>query len=280
MNSGLNQNPIARPDENQAISEPETDAAYSANERAGNQHDYGAENAEEHGQVDTKESPWYEGLSEELLSEKDRQYKSLEEYVRANGNLRAMLSKKAEDYAASLRPEKPVDYVPEMGTETLREAGIADESVSGFQEVAHKVGLSPDQFNALLKWTVSRNAEIDTQIDEQLKGEVAALRRDWGEQYTENRQAAHRTGEQTELGRLLKELGVASHPAAIRTLYEVSQYRPSYDDVHRTGNSADIQSRIKEINRKLIYGEVAQGSSDHQALMRERDDLTRQKLRR
>lgn len=131
-------------------------------------------------------------------------YPTLTEMMRGHGNMAKMLSQrqalkppapdaKPEEIAAWNKamgvPEKPEDYglkAPEKMPEGVEwDAGLA----TGFQAVAHKIGLTPAQVNGVMEFHLQQQVAAVGKhkglVEAHQKQQQEALAKEWGAEFTE-----------------------------------------------------------------------------------------------
>ena len=126
-------------------------------------------------------------------------------------------------------PDTPAGYAVtlEQGLE-----GVID--LDAFKGLAHEVGLSPGQAQALVSLaaqkTQAQEAEIAAQVEQQQAAQVeqttSELKRAWGEAMTENLRVANRalrTFGGAELQARLSEAGLLNDPVVIHAFYQAGQ---------------------------------------------------------
>ena len=126
-------------------------------------------------------------------------------------------------------PDTPAGYevTLEQGLE-----GVID--LDAFKGLAHEVGLSPGQAQALVtlasQKTQAQEAEIAAQVEQQQAAQVeqttSELKRAWGEAMTENLRVANRalrTFGGAELQDRLSEAGLLNDPVVIHAFYQAGQ---------------------------------------------------------
>ena len=126
-------------------------------------------------------------------------------------------------------PDTPAGYAVtlEQGLE-----GVID--LDAFKGLAHEVGLSPGQAQALVSLaaqkTQAQEAEIAAQVEQQQAAQVeqttSELKRAWGEAKTENLRVANRalrTFGGAELQARLSEAGLINDPVVIHAFYQAGQ---------------------------------------------------------
>lgn len=106
-------------------------------------------------------------------------------------------------YSKLGRPETADGYELNLPAEVQ----VNPDTVNNFKEVAYKVGLTPQQANALAEWQISHTASLQSEATQQTQTALAAeeqeLQREWGVAYDKNlgvaRAAAKRFGASEDL---------------------------------------------------------------------------------
>lgn len=157
-------------------------------------------------------APWYEGIAN--ATDKDREYHTLDEYVKGTNSLRSLISKKgiippgvdasAEEKAAFLEQTK--QYLPENAlhgevpepskyeVELLtKNESIDDDRRMGIYDKFNKANLSNAQAEAVME-LFAEQSEIDAKMlqtfnADSIKATSDALQAEWGSDY-EDRTAA------------------------------------------------------------------------------------------
>jgi hypothetical protein len=120
-------------------------------------------------------------------------------------------------------PEKPEDYKIE------KPEGVPDELwnpelVKGFQDVAHKLNLSPTQAAELAGWWNGQNMTAYQKMQQDAEGagaaEVQALKTEWGGKFDSNLHAARRVAAAAKLD--INDPAIGNNPAVIRALHAMS----------------------------------------------------------
>jgi len=101
-------------------------------------------------------------------------------------------------YSGLGRPKTPDEY--QMSQVKMPEGfpEIKPESLGEFKQIAHKLGMNPQQVDGLWKWYAESNGKMFQQMQESqaeaLKTTEEALRKDFGEKYDANLQLAQKVG--------------------------------------------------------------------------------------
>ena len=184
---------------------------------------------------------WFDGFSDEIRNDPTvRKYKSSEELAKAHINLQSKIGAKGvivpkegatqEEYDAfyeKLGRPKTSDEYKFTPIENLHESiKITSDGEKAFKDIAHKIGLSQVQADALNKWYLSNiNASTKNSFEEQdkaLKSAEATLRQDWGQGYEQRIKLAQRVVDKfggEEAKSALKEVG--NNPAVLKMLAEI-----------------------------------------------------------
>jgi hypothetical protein len=98
------------------------------------------------------------------------------------------------------------------------------ELVKGFQDVAHKLNLSPTQAAELAGWWNGQNMTAYQKMQQDAEGagaaEVQALKTEWGGKFDSNLHAARRVAAAAKLD--INDPAIGNNPAVIRALHAMS----------------------------------------------------------
>lgn len=179
------------------------------------------------------EKPWYEaaGLDASALTDKDKEYKTLADYVKGAQSARTLAASKGipipgkdatDEQKAAFRgevmkhfPDLPV--APESADKyeipLYKDSGLAEERQKEINAAFHKAGYSNAQAQAAIEiWSdqVAKDmAEAQAVVENQRKATDAELKREWGADYADRMAGIDRIGEKyPELMGALKASGL------------------------------------------------------------------------
>ena len=119
-------------------------------------------------------------------------------------------------------PEKAEDYKVSTPEGMELEPNLAN----AFRELAHKAGLTQDQSDTLVGWW-NEGLQKQRQVREDLReNTVTSLKKEWGDHYDSNLQAAQKafkTFGSPELEQFLVETGFGDHPLVLKHFHRVGQ---------------------------------------------------------
>ena len=143
-----------------------------------------------------------------------------------------------QDFYSKLRPETMDGYVSaekhsiQLEGQDIKEMQFPEEIQNQLKEVAHNIGLTPKQFNALeSEWAtrqVMSESTLDAQIQESVQTQTNELRSEWGADYAINHKSANETfdafAQQIPELRQLMEWSpvVGNHPAVLKLFHSLA----------------------------------------------------------
>jgi hypothetical protein len=234
------------------------------------------------GNAPAKEStPWYEqaGIDAEILTDKDKEYKSLADYVKGAQNARQLASSKGialpgenatdEQKAAfksevmkhfpdlPITPESADQYdIPMFKDENV---GLPEERQQEIKGAFHKAGLSNAHAAAVMDIyaeQVGRDMEeAQAQIEQQRKTSTAALKKEWGAEYDERMAGIARVQQRyPEMTEKMKTVGLDADAQFLQMLDEVVRSTAEDDPAGGAGESAEtVDEQIKALKRDPKY---------------------------
>ncbi|MEQ9124540.1 MAG: hypothetical protein RIM80_18455, partial [Alphaproteobacteria bacterium] len=125
------------------------------------------------------------------------------------------------------------------------------ESQRSFLDAMHAAGATQDMVDAALGWYWNNLSETETARDRQIEGDYAAseagLRREWGRDFDRNLEHAGRAVAAfggRDLGEILENYGLSSHPAVVRAFARVGRTMGEHDMISgSTGDTTQDQLR-------------------------------------
>lgn len=165
-------------------------------------------------------------------------------------------------FAALGRPDDKTLYeAPEVAAE-LKEF-VPDERIDAFRDIAHKYGLTKDQFKGVMADVLSADAQIIQNQQEALNASRAALHKEWGAVFDERSAQALKLAESTGAPAAFVDAikSGAVNGEALKWLHGLSARMGDKLNITKDENSSgkmtpsEAQSRIDEImrNRKHPY---------------------------
>ena len=178
-----------------------------------------------------------------------------------------------QDFYTSLRPETADGYTAlekhsvQLEGEDIREVTLAEDVQSQIKEVAHNIGLTPKQHNALeAEWArrqVLSEGALDGQIQETVQAQMNELRQEWGADFALNHKSANEAFQAfaqqiPELQELMDwSPVVGNHPAVLKLFHTLA---PMVGDAGMPNSGAPssfgqdtvagIKSQIEEFDRE------------------------------
>jgi hypothetical protein len=221
--------------------------------------------------------PWYEtaGLPAELLTDKDKEYKTLPDFVKGAQSARQLAASKGialppkdatpEQQAAfkaevmkhfpdlPMAPESADKYEIPM----FKDSGLADGRQKAIKESFHKAGLSNAHAAAVMdvysEQVAQDIAEIQAQVAEQRKVTEAELKQAWGSDYADRKAGIDRIGARyPELMEVMKASGLDGRKDFNEMMDEVAR---SVQEDHPGGsgreNAESLDGQMKDLREKI-----------------------------
>ena len=177
-----------------------------------------------------------------------------------------------QDFYSKLRPETMDGYQSaekyniQLEGEDIKEVSLPEELQSQIKEVAHNIGLTPKQYNALeAEWAkrqVISEGTLDSQIQESVQAQTNELRKEWGSEYALNHKSANEAFQAfaqqiPELQELMDWSPiVGNHPAVLKLFHTLAPMvgdagLPTAGSTSSFGQDtvAGIKSQIEEFDR-------------------------------
>ena len=172
-------------------------------------------------------------------------------------------------------PEAPDGYqfkAPEGVPEHL----AAGENLDWFRDQAAKVGLLPQQAEALYTSFIERNVEAQKAVDKHVDQARDALQREWGQAFDTNISAASRAARSLGLTEALNAAGLGADPNVIKALVRVDAALggggegagPSAGGVAPLA-PADAAVRARDLQRQALEAHNSGRRADADRLRRE-----------
>lgn len=196
---------------------------------------------------------------------------------------------KAKVFDALGRPKTAADYAFKPDPKKLETAGLKpqDAATKGWQDLAHKIGLSDDQFKAIGEhyWGTMEAfvGGMRGARDEEYQAGEAALKKAWpGPAYDQNvkivgSHLAKIAGKMGEDGQafldMLDETGLGNEPRFMRFMHAAAESTMSADELkgahHQSGGmtEAQIDARLAEIKKDKAF--TTKEDPSHASIMAE-----------
>jgi hypothetical protein len=293
------------------LRDPNTGGAAGAGGAGGNTATEGAKVVIE-GDVSKGISNWTD-----VFPEADRsnpvfsKYKTPSDLVKGIGEMNELIGRKgvilptkdskpeevAAFYNAIGRPEKPEGYTFNKVENLHKAISITPEAENGWRTVAHQIGLTQAQADALNQWWLKVNDAAVRQLEaNSLKASQDAettLRSAWKDKFDVNKAAAQKAMQFFGGKEMLQKLGpLANDPSVLAMFYNVGSKItmdgdgfPSFPSGNQGGGGGEFgkygsldaaKSRLQEINtagsdaNKALFDEK---HKDHDAIVEERTKL-------
>lgn len=175
--------------------------------------------------TETTETPtenWYDSLPDDYKSNSNvTKYKSQEEFIKGHINLSKKIGEKGllkpeteEDwnnaYAFLGKPETIEGYEYTPSEELPDELKLNEQMATSFKEVAHEIGLNPNQYKKLMGSYISMTEQGFKARQEQTQAELLAsekeLKETWGQAFDQNIEMARNIVKKYDNGGKLTEL--------------------------------------------------------------------------
>jgi hypothetical protein len=240
--------------------------------------------------------PWYDGLvsDESILTDKDREYKSFDEYVKGAHSARQMAHGKLaipgenatdEDKAAfkaeamkhieglPIAPESAEKYELEYFKDEAVASALGDERMKDIKADIHKIGLSNDQANKVMELygiQIGIDGENFKQsIKEQQTATDDALKKEWGDDYADRMKGIDGIKSRySELFGMLSETGISARTDMMKLLDELA--RGTNEDSPVGGGGQSIDSIEEEISKLQKSPEFMGGDANKRREINER----------
>jgi hypothetical protein len=188
------------------------------------------------------------------------------------------------------RPDTPDGYGLEKPD--LPEGMTYDEvRTKAFAEVAHKEGLTPKQLKALhTAWNEQAKAEFERQVKavkEFTEKTTAEMKKEWGKDFEANLVTADAAIEKVfgpEFKKMLKDTGLANHPAIIKGMFKASQAIGEHALTSRGAGNRDGSGPLSKSELRIRmndprYWDPSRRDNDFvKATVRYAEDLTTQEV--
>lgn len=248
-----------------------------------------SEETSEGGQ-DAEEKPWYDGLPDELLTEKVKTFKSVADLAKAHQNLSGLLGKKGVALPGEdATPEEIAAYrqaagIPEASDGyTFQAEGIEldPEAMGAFSEVAHQAGLSQAQYESVMghyaqtmraaqEELVAQEKQVAQELANERTATVERLQAEWGDTYKQELEKVRQVAQRTGLGALLQETGLGNTYEAVMAMHKIASYLPTEDHVDGATRTS-MNEELASLNAKLA--EMPRTAPGREQLMARRDEL-------
>jgi len=212
--------------------------------------------------IETPTENWYDSLSDEYKSNPNvTKYKSQEDFLNGHINLTKKIGEKGltkpetdEDwnnaYAFLGKPETIEGYEYTPNEELPDEIQLNEQMATSFKEVAHEIGLNPNQYKKLMSSYMAMNEQGFKERKEQMDAELLAsekeLKETWGQAYDQNIEMARNIVKKYDNGGKLTKLletpfngsSLGNNPVLLNMLANVA--KSTMEDGGLVGRGAGI----------------------------------------
>ena len=212
----------------------------------------------------SEEKAWFDGISEDLVTDKIKRFGSLEDFTRSYNEAQKLISGKGlkapgDDasteevdafYKAIGRPDSVDGYKV-----TLPEDSLIDEDTLGvYKEAALKAGATTRQFQTMMdevNASIANQLEADkAQAAERTREAEETLKGEWGSKYKDNiaaiKQTMNNLGISEATMDYMRETGVLSNVEFIKMLNTVTKSLGE-SNVSRGERLGDVNDQIKAL---------------------------------
>ena len=218
--------------------------------------------------IEQNTGAWYQTLPEDtakLLNDKDKQYKTMEDYIKSTHELRGKLSEKGiippgenatkeerDAFLEQIQPFIPSNVPESYEIEALKDLEIPDEQRDAMFSEFKDIGLSNDQASKILEFYGKEMAKDIESVQAQREAMVAEsekqLKQEFGTEYEARMERAATILDKlgNGFGEFASEMGLFTKPEFIKILDKIG----SAEAVLPSGTvmtAKDIQGRIAEI---------------------------------
>jgi len=235
------------------------------------------------------EKPWFEsaGIDASILTDKDKEYKTLSDYVKGAQSARQLAAakgipipgkdatpeQKAAFKAEVLKQFPDLPMAPESSDQydipMFKDSGLGEDRQKAITGAFHKAGLSNAHAAAVMDiysdQVAQDMAEAQAQIEDQRKATDTELKQIWGDQYADRMAGIDRvTGKYPELMAAIKTVGLDARKDFRELMDEVAR---SVSEDHPGGAGRDtadgLDTQISELRAKV---KATENSLDRQKL--------------
>mgnify|MGYP003110302290 CR=1 FL=1 len=198
-------------------------------------------------------------------------YDNPTDLVKGAINAQSQIGKKAEDFwlsedANDIARRREIMNIPnevsgyEFKTENIPEDTELDTAkVDSFKELAHKVGLTQEQAQAVVDWEVQGSAEslqeLDTQAEVAVKQAEEDLRREWtGDKYEYNMGKVANVMDYLGLGEFKDDPDIGNNVPFIKAIFENVVPLISDDEIIQDGmeqNYATVSDQLSVLEEQM-----------------------------
>lgn len=237
---------------------------------------------------------WHSSLNPDIVTDKVRGFKSVEDLVISYNNGQQLISGKGlappmadasdEEWAAwhnKTRPESSDQY-DWQPPEELAESWDGEDHAAA-REALFEAGLDKKQFagvmDTFLGWTERQTQAIEQRAEESKTEAIKQLTEDWGAKSSDNIRQAAAFASKHGIDQILNEARLpdgsllGSNPAVLKALHAaaVSSGEPSIAGVEGVVSRGNAQQRFVEAGKKLMN--MRPDHPDYQRLNTERNEL-------
>ena len=160
-------------------------------------------------------------------------------------------------------PEGPDEYTLEAAEDVLPFVAPETDLAKGFMASAARLGLFPDQMQGLYTDVVGlladQHKQFDTDRGAQQEEQISQLKKDWGDAYDRNLNAASYAATQLDIHDALEETGAGANPDIVRAMAKIGQMLA--EETGAAGKNgvnfgagetpAELQDKINALNDKM-----------------------------
>ena len=217
-------------------------------------------------------------------------YDNPTDLVKGAINAQSQIGKKAEDFwlsedANDIARRREIMNIPnevsgyEFKTENIPEDTELDTTkVDSFKELAHKVGLTQEQAQAVVDWEVQGSAEslqeLDTQAEVAVKQAEEDLRKEWaGDKYEYNMGKVANVMDYLGLGEFKDDPDIGNNVPFIKAVFENVVPLISDDEIIQEGmeqNYATVSDQLSVLEEQMRDYEGLTSDVTYRNMLKER----------
>jgi len=221
--------------------------------------------------------PWYEsaGVDSAVLTDKDREYKTLTDYVKGTQSARQLAASKgipipgkdaspeqrAAFQAEVLKHFPDLPMAPESADKyeiaMFKDSGLPDDRQKEIKAAFHAAGLSNKNAAAVMDVYADQVAKdyavASAQVAEQEKATTAELKTEWGADYADRMAGVERiTGKYPEMMAAAKAVGLTARKDFVLLMDEVARSISEDHSGHGgAGDGAGLDSQIESMRAQI-----------------------------
>lgn len=253
---------------------------------------------------------WYDSAPD--ATDKDRESKSLNDYVKSNNALRSMIDKKgiippSEGATPEQMAEFKASVAQHLGEDAFRaeapaadaydvqalidNAALTDDRRNGITEKFHAMSLSNDQANQVMELfgeQMALDADMITDFNASTRKESEQFYKEqWGDDFSDRLAGADAIAEKNpELLAKLEKVGMSGDPDVIRMFDEVaratSEDTPENSESRRASADSDYKAYVNSAEYKEMTGprtEYSAGMPEYDAVLKKARTLLQKSLK-